>query len=79
LSVFGKIIEVNMKCYFENCDNEASKCVKRKIIKGSVTKKSFWHCDKHSEDEINQEIECECLSVQMKNPFCDIKNLIKKN
>ena len=44
-----------MKCHFENCDNEANKCIKRKIIKGSVTKKSFWHCDKHSEDEINQE------------------------
>lgn len=68
-----------MKCQIENCENEANKSVKRKIINGQVTKKTFYHCDKHSEEEINNQIECKCISVELTNPMCQVKNLIKKN
>ena len=67
-----------MKCEFENCENEACKKVRRKIISGPVTKKTFNHCGKHTKDEIDRHISCQGISMQMQNPMCDVKNLIKK-
>lgn len=68
-----------MKCQFDNCDNEANKCVKRKIVKGQVTKKTFHYCENHSEEDVKKQVECQCISLELQNPMCQVKNLIKKN
>lgn len=76
--MFGKIIEVSMKCQFDNCENEANKCTKRKIILGKVTKKPYYFCNDHKEEEIKKYLECQSMSAELENPMCDVKKLIKK-
>jgi len=66
------------KCQMCNCESSAKKCIKGGLIKnGIVNPEDFWHCDKHTCEEVNNIIEEKSMSIQMENPFVKAKWIYK--
>lgn len=66
------------KCQVEGCKHQAKEKVKKGSIRnGVVNDKDFWHCGLHGEGDINRAIGGRSLSIQMKDPFGEVKSLIK--
>ena len=68
------------KCQIHGCKKEAKECVKKGTINnGIASKKDFWHCGDHDSSCVDKVLNDKTLSIQMKNPFCDAKSVIKIN
>jgi hypothetical protein len=66
------------KCQIHECKNIAKKCIKKGTISnGMASSKDFWHCDEHDCHNVEKEFKDKNISIQMKNPFCDVKSAIK--
>lgn len=65
------------KCQVDGCKNDAKDRVKKGSIRnGVVSDRDFWHCGSHGEGKISESMGGG-LSIQMKDPFGDVKSLIK--
>jgi len=68
------------KCEVQGCKKTAKQCIKKGNIRnGIVSSKDFWHCGEHETDFLDKTLDNKNLSIQMKNPFCDAKTVIKIN
>lgn len=74
------IFEVKMKkCQISGCDQKAEGCENSdKIFNGMACSYEFWHCGRHTNEEIESHLHQSSMSMQMENPLIKAKSVIKK-
>lgn len=67
-----------MKCQVPGCKNKATKFSKKNVLSCGIylENSTVWHCDHHSEMEIDKLYDDEAEATQMVNPMIEIQ---KKN
>ena len=70
-----------MKCQVSGCKNEATKVSKKNVLNCGVYLEDsmIWHCDHHSESDLDKLYDAEAEAFQIVNPMIEIQKKKKKD
>lgn len=69
-----------MNCQVPGCQNKATKFSKKNVLSCGIflENTSVWHCDHHTDEEIERLYDGEAEATQMVNPMVEVQKLKKK-